>query len=74
MERGQAGRGKRNAARVCYVFFPMYSLVVLVAVYSKARKDDLGQDERNEIKQLIQRIEKQLDAGKSKGGSDAKQS
>lgn len=36
-----SGRGKRGAHRVCYVAFPEFGTVVLVAIFGKTEKSDL---------------------------------
>lgn len=54
--------GKQGAARVCYVFFQEYSLVLLVAAYAKNAQDDLSAEERRAICQLIERERKALAA------------
>lgn len=57
--------GKSDAARVCYAYFADYSIVLLVAIYRKSRKDNLSQAERNEIKRLLDRFERQLESEKT---------
>lgn len=57
---GRKKRGKRNACRVCYVYFEEFYTVHLVTVYTKGRKDDLTSDEKKAIKKAIERIHKSL--------------
>lgn len=53
--------GKRGAARVCYVYFPAYGIVVLAICYSKGDADDLSEAGKRTIKRQIAEIEKELD-------------
>ena len=55
--------GKSGAARICYAYFEEFSVVLLVAIYAKARKDDLTQEERRKIKLLLERFEDSLKRG-----------
>src|SRR5262249_45249325 len=43
---GRKKRGKRNACRICYVYFEEFGNVLLVVAYSKSEKDDLTADEK----------------------------
>jgi len=52
--------GKRDAARVCYVYFPDYWTVLLVAAYGKNEKDDLTDEEKSGIKKYIKQVESWL--------------
>ena len=52
-------RGKSGGVRVIYVDFEVYEKIYLLTAYTKNEKDDLSKKERSEIKQLIERIEKQ---------------
>ncbi len=53
---GRWKSGKRGAARVCYAYFEEFSVVILVTIYPKTRKDDLTQEEKREIKRLLEGI------------------
>jgi len=53
-------RGKRGSARVCYVYFEQYSLVLLVLAYSKKDKGNLSAQEKKAIRNLIAEINKEL--------------
>lgn len=53
--------GKRGAARVCYVYFQEYGIVLLVVAYGKNEKDDLTAAEKKTIAKLIIEVEKELD-------------
>lgn len=57
---GGKRRGKRNACRVCYVYFEEFHTVLLVIAYAKGRKEDLTADEKTGIKKAIQRVYKSL--------------
>ena len=52
--------GKSGSVRVCYVDFVIQEAIYLVTVYSKNKKDNLTQAERNEIKKMIQLLEVSL--------------
>ena len=53
-------RGKSGSIRVIYVDFEIYEKIYLITAYPKNEKDNLTQDERNELKQMIQILERQL--------------
>lgn len=55
------GRGKSGSIRVTYVDFTNYATIYLIYAYPKNEKDNLSKEERNEIKKLIDSIEKALD-------------
>jgi hypothetical protein len=57
---GGRRRGKRNACRVCYVYFEEYHTVLLVTAYAKGRKEDLSNVEKSSIKKAIERIRHSL--------------
>jgi len=50
---GRWNTGKRGAARVCYAYFEEFSVVILVTIYPKTRKDKLTQEEKKEIKRVL---------------------
>lgn len=54
------GKGKSGSARVTYVDFVVHETVYLIYAYPKNEKDNLSKEERNEIKKLIDCIEKAL--------------
>jgi len=54
------GRGKSGGARVCYVDFVVKETIYLITAYPKNEKENLSKTERNEIKKLIDRLEKTL--------------
>ena len=53
-------RGKSGSIRVIYVDFEVYEKIYLITAYTKSERENLTQDERNEIKQLIAILEQQL--------------
>ena len=54
------GTGKRGALRVCYVYYPAYSVVLLVAAYAKSAQDDLSEAEKRAFRQVIRTIEQEV--------------
>ena len=58
-------KGKSGGARVCYVDFVFAETVYLITVYGKKEKDNLSQKERNDIKKVIEAIEKNLRGDKN---------
>lgn len=58
-----SSKGKSSGSRVCYAYYSSYSVVLLVLVYPKSRKDDLTQKEKNTIKGLLNEFEQALDKG-----------
>jgi len=59
-----SNRSKRDSYRIGYVFFPAYSIVLLVVVYGKYEKDDLGEAACRAISQIIRLIEDELTQGR----------
>lgn len=55
--------GKSGAARICYVYFKSYSLVLLVKAYSKDEKADLSAAERAAFKASILAVKQRLRKG-----------
>lgn len=54
-------RGKSGSIRVIYIDFEVYEKIFLITAYPKNEKDNLTQSERNELRQLIAILEKQLE-------------
>lgn len=54
-------KGKSGSARVIYVDFEIYEKIFLITAYSKNEKDNLTAEERNDLKQVISILEKQLE-------------
>lgn len=53
-------KGKSKSARVCYVDFVIYEKIYLITAYPKKEKDNLSQNEKNNIKKLIHLLEHTL--------------
>ncbi len=54
------GQGKSGSSRVLYVDFVIAEKIYLIFAYPKSEKDNLSKEERNNIKKLIERLEKTL--------------
>ncbi len=54
-------RGKSGGARVCYVYFEEFHLVLLVLIYAKNEVDTLSNALKREIHKLIIEIESYLE-------------
>lgn len=52
--------GKSGSLRVCYVDFTEKETVYLITIYPKNKKDNLSQEERNNIKKVIHILENSL--------------
>lgn len=53
-------RGKSGGIRVIYIDFEVHEKIFLITAYPKNEKDNLTQSERNELKQLVAILERQL--------------
>lgn len=53
-------KGKSASSRVLYVDFVVAETIYLIFAYPKKEKDNLTDEERNNIKKLIERLEKSL--------------
>ena len=53
-------KGKSGSSRVAYVDFAVYEKIYLITAYPKNVKDNLSQSEKNEVRKLIELLEKQL--------------
>jgi len=53
-------RGKSGSTRIIYVDFEIYEKIYLISAYAKNEQDNLSDEERNELKQLIKLLENQL--------------
>lgn len=49
-------RGKSGSARVIYIDFAVYEKIYLITAYPKSAKDNLTKEERNAIKQMVERL------------------
>lgn len=47
---------KRGAIRVCYAYFPMNALVLLVMRYGKATQDDISSQEKHAIAGYLRQV------------------
>lgn len=52
--------GKRGGIRVCYIDFSEKETIYLITAYSKREKDNLTKEECNNIKKMIEILEKNL--------------
>lgn len=52
--------GKRDGARVCYVYFEQCSIVALFTVYRKGKKDTLTDAEKKVFKDVMMHLRKNL--------------
>lgn len=53
-------RGKSGSVRIIYVDFEVYEKIYLITAYPKNEKDNLTQSERNELREMIGILERQL--------------
>ena len=53
-------RGKSGSIRVIYIDFEAYEKTYLLTAYPKSEKDNLSKAERNELRELVQLLERQL--------------
>ena len=53
-------KGKSGSSRVLYVDFVLAETIYLIFTYPKSEKDNLTDEERNNIKKLIDRLEESL--------------
>ena len=58
-----ADKGKRGSTRVCYVDFVMLDTIYLFSIYAKSKKANLTKEECNNIKRMIDELEKSLKKG-----------
>ena len=55
-----SNKGKSGASRVLYVDFVLAETIYLIFAYPKNEKDDLTDEERNNIKKMIDKLEQSL--------------
>lgn len=55
--------GKRKGARVCYAYYREYSVVLLMSIYLKGRKEDLTDAETKQIRGFLEGFETSLKKG-----------
>ena len=53
-------KGKSGSTRICYVDFLLLETVYLITIYPKNEKDNLTKAECNNIKKMIEALEKTL--------------
>lgn len=53
-------RGKSGSSRVLYVDFVLAEKIYLIFAYSKNEKDNLTDEEKNNIRKMIEKLEKTL--------------
>ena len=53
-------KGKSGSSRVLYVDFVLAETIYLIFAYPKNEKDDLTDEERNNIKKMIDKMEQSL--------------
>lgn len=56
-------QGKSGGMRVCYAYFCVSGIVLLVEAYSKRRKDDLTAAEKKAIKAELEQFKRRLSRG-----------
>lgn len=56
-------RGKSGSARIIYIDFEIHEKIFLITAYTKNEKDNLTNEERNELRQLVNILKNQLDEG-----------
>jgi hypothetical protein len=61
-----SNKGKSGGARVIYVDFDRYEKTYLITAYSKGVNENLNEAERNDIKSLVELLEKEAGARKGK--------
>lgn len=54
------GKGKRGGARICYIHFEAQQTIYLMLLYAKNEKEDLTEDEKKQIKAMIDELEKEV--------------
>ncbi len=59
-------RGKSGSSRVIYVDFEVYEKIFLITAYTKNEQENLTDEEKNELKQMIRILEKQLEENSRK--------
>ncbi len=53
-------RGKSGSIRIIYIDFEIHEKIFLITAYPKNEKDNLTPSERNELKQLVEILQRQL--------------
>jgi len=55
---GRTGLGKRGGIRVIYYYAVKWETVLLIAAYAKNVQENIGNDQKKAIRQLVQEFEK----------------
>ncbi|MBO4262079.1 MAG: type II toxin-antitoxin system RelE/ParE family toxin [Clostridia bacterium] len=63
-------RGKSGSVRVVYVDFEVFEIIYLLTAYAKNEKENLSDEECNELRGLIKKLEAQLYENARKGKKD----
>lgn len=53
-------QGKSGGARIIYIDFEVHESIYLITAYTKNEKENLSKEERNELRKLVEVIERQL--------------
>ncbi len=53
---GRQGKGKRGGVRVIYFYRSAADVVYLLDIYAKAVKEDLTQSDRQQLKEMVNRL------------------
>jgi hypothetical protein len=64
--------GKSGGARICYVYFKEFGIVLLVIAYSKKERDDIPAGHRKLYRELIERQRKVFEQRAIRGGKKRK--
>lgn len=54
------GQGKSGSSRVCYIDIVVKETVFLITAYAKNEKDNLSKEERNNVRKLVELLEKSI--------------
>jgi hypothetical protein len=54
------GKGKRGGIRTLYIDFAYYEKIYLVTAYAKTKKDNITDNEKKEIRKMIDTLEHEL--------------
>ena len=57
---GLRGKGKRGGVRVLYIDFALYARIYFLMVYSKSKKEDITDKEKNIIRRLVGELTEEL--------------
>lgn len=57
-------KGKRGGLRILYIDFVIFEKVYLLTVYKKGKKEDISEEDKKTIRQLVEILRKELEAKK----------